>query len=463
MPEYRSITGELKMLQREGEFIFPVELWLLNDQLTKNGWRFVNLAEHREKWAGVPILTAYVNGGNTVGSGHNQETKRDKNGETYQSFTASNAERIVGALSDDPNDIRIEERDGAQWIVGRGFLWAWYSHELVLQIADDAEQGRTMSVSIEALVSDAYMDGDVEVETAYTPLGVTVLGHGVAPAVDDAHIAMLSEIGSELKELKLRAASYIKHESAENQPQNESQNKGVSKRMRLSKQQLRELQAKFSGHTVLAAEQTDNAVVVCLMSKGGQTAIYVMASLEESVVPERILSVNAQVHFCADGEEDICVDACDMVETMSAECAAATDRAECAEKELSAAKETIKQMEAAENARRLAAAKKTATDTLAKFNANREDEKKVDAKVLEALNKDIEGGKFTACEDDSHAWIGDAAVEEKVLSLCAAAVMEMDKASAKTAKDAYVWEKFASGEVDDGSVDALLARKGIKA
>jgi hypothetical protein len=54
-------------------------------------------------------------------------------------------------------------------------------------------------------------------------------------------------------------------------------------------------------------------------------------------------------------------------------------------------------------------------------------------------------------------------VEEKVLSLCAAAVMEMDKASAKSAKDAYVWEKFASGEVDDGSVDALLARKGIKA
>lgn len=459
MPEtYRQIDGELKMLQREGEFIFPVELWLLNDQLTHNGWRFVNLAEHREKWAGVPILTAYVNGGNTIGSGHNQTTKRDKNGDEYQSFTASTAERIVGALSENPDDIRIEERDGAQWVVGKGFLWAWYAHELVMQIADDAEQGRAMSVSIEALVSDAYMDGEVEVETEYTPLGVTVLGHGVAPAVDDAHIAMLSEIGSELKELKLRAASYI--ESAE-KPQNYPNTKGVTKRMRLNTQQLRELQAKFDGYTVLAAEQNDNGIVVCLMSKAGQTAVYQMASMDETVYAEKIQTLNAQVHFCADGCDDVLVDACDMVETMSAECAASASRAECAERELSAAKETIKQMEAAESARRLSAAKTAATATLNAFNANRED--KVSEDAIKELSAEIESGKFTACEDENHVWIGEKTVEEKVLSICAAAVMEMDKAKAKTAKDSYIWEKLASGEADDGTVEALLARKGIKA
>ncbi len=459
MPEYRSIDGELRILQRESDFIFPVELWLLNDQLTRNGWRFTNLAEHREKWAGVPILTAYVNGGNTIGSGHNQQTKRDKKGEEYQSFTASTAERIVGALSDDPNDIRMEERDGAQWVVGRGFLWAWYSHELCMQIADDAEQGRSMSVSIEALVSEAYMDGEVEVETTYEPLGVTVLGHGVAPAVDDAHIAMLSEIGSELKELKLRAASYI--ESAD-KPQNNPIKEGVSKRMRLSKQQLKELQAKFSGYTVLAAEKGETGVVVCLMSKSGQTAVYKMESLDESIAPERIVSFNAQVHFCADGCEDVEVDACDMVETMSAECAAAESRAECAEKELSAARETIQQMQAAESARRLSAAKKTASETLSAFNANREEDGKVGEDAIKALSAEIEAGKFTACEDENHAWTGDKMVEEKVLSLCAAAVMEMDKAHAKSAKSAYVWEKLARGEVDDGSIEALLERKGIK-
>lgn len=456
MPDkYRSVEGEIRLLQRENEFIFPVELWLLNDQLTKNGWRFANLEQHRAQWAGVPILTAYVNGGRVVGDGHNQATRTDKEGKEYQSFTDSTAERIVGALSDDESDIRMEERDGQQWVVGRGFLWAWYAHELCLQIADDAEQGRSMSVSIEALVSEGYMDGEVEVETAYTPLGVTVLGHGVAPAVEDAHIAMLSEIGSELKELKLRAASYIHPETAEEKPQINPKNKGVTKRMRLSKQQLRELQAKFAEHTVLAAEQTENAVIVCLMSKAGTTAVYQMATLDESIVPERIVSVNAQVHFCADDEEDVCVDACDIVETMSAAAQAAENRAECAEKALSTANETIAKMEAAENKRRLSAAQTKATDTLTAFNENREN--KVDVKVLEQLNKDIEAGKFTALSDEEGAWIGDKVVEEKVLSLCAAAVMEQDKRNAANAAKPMTWGSVKQASANPGTIGDLFA------
>jgi hypothetical protein len=463
--KYASIQGELRLLKQESDFIFPIEIWAYNDKLTRNGWRFENLEAHREKWAGIPVLCAYVNGGNTVGAGHNQETKRDKDGNPYQSFTASNAERIVGATSDEESDIRIEPDGENKWLVAKATLYRWYARELTDKIIADAEQGGVMSVSIEALVTAYHMEGDIEVEDDYIPLGITLLGDGVAPAVPGAHVAMLAEMESELKELKLRAASYI--ESAE-KPQNNPINpteKGVSKRMRLSKQQLRELQAKFSGYTVLAAEQNDNGIVVCLMSNAGQTAVYVMASLDDNVYPENIVALNAQVHFCAEGCDDVMVDACDMVETMSAECAAATSRAECAERELSTAKETIKQMEAAESARRLAAAEKKATDTLDAFNANRED--KVDVKALEALTAEIKAGKFTACEDENHAWVGEKTVEEKVLSICAAAVMEMDKKSATARaaekKNTYVWEKLASGEADDGSVEALLARKGIKA
>ena len=455
----RSIDGELKLLQRESEFIFPVELWLLNDQRTKNGWRFANLAEHREKWAGIPILTAYVNGGRTVGDGHNQTTRRDANGEEYQSFTDATAERIVGAMSDDPNDIRMEERDGAQWVIGKGFLWAWYAHELVVQIADDAQQGRSMSVSIEALVTDGYMEDDVEVETAYDPLGVTVLGRGVAPAVDDAHIAMLTEIGSALKELKLRAASYQTKPDAEKKPQNnQSQEERVKKRMRLSKQQLKELQAKFSDHTVLAAEQNDTGVIVCLMSKDGQTAVYRMGSVDEVVVPERIESINAQVHFCAgDGKEDVCVDASDLTECASDGMKECIGRAECAEKELKECRETIEKMVEAENARRLSAAKKTATDTLDKFNANRED--KIDVKILENLTKEIEAGKFTALADENGAWTGEAAVEEKVLSLCASAVMEQDKRNADKAAKPMSWGGVKQQSATPGTVGELFASK----
>ena len=111
MPEYRSIDGELKLLESESEFIFPVELWMLNDKLTKNGWRFTNLAEHRAQWAGVPILTAYVGGGKVVGDGHNQTTRTDKEGKQYQSFTDSTAERIVGAIS--PSEAAREPKNPA--------------------------------------------------------------------------------------------------------------------------------------------------------------------------------------------------------------------------------------------------------------------------------------------------------------------------------------------------------------
>lgn len=460
MPEqFRSIEGELKLLQSDNEFLFPVELWLLNDKVNRNNWQFINLEAHREKWAGVPILTAYVNSGRVVGDGHNQTTKVDQNGEEYQSFTAATAERIVGALSDDPNDIRLEERDGTVWTVGRGSLWAWYSHELCQQIADWARQGRSMSVSIEALVTDSRMEGDTEIEISYIPLGVTCLGAGVAPAVEDAHIAMLSAIGSELKELKLRAASYVNQseESAE-KPQNNQTKERVKNRMRLSKQQLRELQAKFSDHTVLAAEQKENGnVVVCLMSKIGQTAVYVMSALDESIVPERIVSMNAQVHFCADGEEEVCVDACDMVETMSAENASLNERLASAETSLTEANAKIEKMVNAENARRLSAAKKIATDTLDAFNANREE--KVDVKALEALNKDIDAGKFTALADENGTWIGEDAVKEKVLSLCAAAVMELDKKHAESAAKPMSWGNVKQASATPGTIGELFASK----
>ena len=462
MPDqFRSIEGELKLLQSDNEFMFPVELWLLNDKVNRNNWRFINLAEHREKWAGVPILTAYVNSGRVIGDGHNQTTRTDKNGEEYQSFTAATAERIVGALSDDPDDIRLEERDGAMWTVGRGALWAWYSHELCLQIADWARQGRSMSVSIEALVTESRMEGDVEVETAYVPLGVTCLGAGVAPAVEDAHIAMLSEIGSELKELKLRAASYVDREGA-NKPQNNPTEKGVKVRMNFSKQQLKELQEKFGAdYKVLDAQKMqDGATRVMLMRKRDKAFFsYDIAEKESSISPEKFVARAASIVLSAeDGEDQMCADA---GETICEECAeaeeaakCAEDRAECAEKQLAEAKETITKMESAENARRMSAAQKKATDTLDAFNANRET--KIDVKVLEALNQDIEAGKFTALCDESGVWIGDAAVEEKVLSLCAAEVMAQDK---RNATKPMTWGSVKQASANPGTIGELFASK----
>lgn len=460
MKEFREFDGELKLLERQGDFIFPVELWMLNDSVNRNNWQFVNLEQHREAWAGVPILVAYVNGGKTVGSGHNQAERLDPmTGETYQSFTDATAERIVGAISENPADIRLVERDGYTWVVGKGFLWAWYARELVNKITQDAQQGRTMSVSIEALVTKERIEDGVAVEEEYRPLGVTVLGDKVDPAVVDAHIAMLSSMEEEFKELKLRAASYMeKPIDAEIKPKNNSEKKGMNRNMKLSKQQLRELQAKFQakfeGYKVLAAEQRDNGIVVCLMSSNGITAVYQMASLDETVCPEKMHEVNAQVHFCAEDGEDVCVDASDMTEC------AAENKAELekCQNELAECKSELETMKKNEEARRLSAAKKMAEITLEEFNRDRAE--KVDVKALEALNADIEAGKFTALCDENGAWMGETAVQEKVLSVCAKADMEYQKkiASQKASVSEMTWGDVKKASAAPGTVGELLAQ-----
>ena len=36
--EYRSFTGEIKNLTKQNDFIYEVEVWLLNDKTNRNNW-----------------------------------------------------------------------------------------------------------------------------------------------------------------------------------------------------------------------------------------------------------------------------------------------------------------------------------------------------------------------------------------------------------------------------------------
>lgn len=459
--QYRSMDGEIKLLQQENEFIFPVEIWLLNDRVNRNNWQFINLAEHREMWAGIPILVAYVNAGLTVGDGHNQRTKYDKEGNEYQSFTDATSERIAGALSDNPDDIRLEERDGNTWVVGKGFLWRWYAQELVAKLIDKARQGGVMEVSIEALVTNSRMEGSVEVEENYLPLGVTLLGDGVTPAVDGAHIAMLTEMGDEFKELKLRAASYIHDNAEENKPHENTKNKGVKQQMYLSKQQLKELQKKFGdSYAVLCAKQSDDGIKVLLMRHDNHIfCTYLMGEKDSTVDEGRVAECAAQIIVKLAEDDELCADAAECIEAETAEATAKCARIDALEKDLEAKDNTIKAMQEQESKRRLSAAKEAATRALSDFNAAREDE--ISGDILNAVNADIDAGVYACCANAEGEWIGASAVTERVLALCAQEQMKLDKASALRRKGTHIMEKLSHGAVDDGTVQGLLARKGI--
>lgn len=463
MPEYRAIEGEIRLLESKNPFLFPIEVWALNDAPNRNGWQFTDMEGNKNQFAGTPLLIAYLYGGQVIGDGHNmRETIDPETGEPRMSFTAADAERIVGAISDDPADIRTEVRDGNTWIVAKGSLWAWYAAEAVQKIENDSRQGRGMSVSIEALVSESHMDGEIEVEDRYQILGTTILGDHVAPAVEGAHITMLSALGDEFKELKVRAASYQKQEQ---KPHNNTK-KGVNKQMYLNKQQLKELRNKFGEeYAVLCAKQCADGVTKVLLMRHSDHAFctYEVGEKDSVIDFEKLHIQSANIVVRLSEDEELCVDAAECIEAEVSEnaekvCSLTADVTRLTG-ELETSNNTIKAMQAQESKRRIAAAKEAAKRALSDYNANREDV--IGDELLNAINTDIEAGVYANSVNADGDWVGETAVADRVFALCAHEQMKLDKANAQRKRETHILDKFNTAAADDGGVQGLLARKGI--
>lgn len=378
-----SIQAQLRLCADKNEYIQSVELWAVNDAQTRNNSKFLNLAAHKEGFAGIPILIAYV--GDKVGDGHNFTMRHSADGEEYASFIDPTAERIVGSTSDDPADIRIEEAEGKTWIVAKGDLWKWYAKEAVEHLT---EQGGRMDVSIEAIIDQMHVDGGIEMYESYTPLGITILGDDVMPAVDGAGIKMLSR--EEFSELKLVAASYH---------QTEQKQKGVNPKT-MSKRLLADLQTKFDGYRVVGASE-DGANVCLLSLENGAPYCYSFNGNAE-VKPEQIVPVTAPARFQI-GEQAIEVDLGDIAETFASEIADEREKREKAEKDAKAAAEEVEEMRKAELARRNAACREAVFKERDEIEALGEIE--LDSAFMDDLVKDCENGKFAEVEENGE-WCG---------------------------------------------------------
>lgn len=483
MEKNRAFTGQLKVMETANPKLYAVEIMALNSLVNRNNWQYVNLEKHLNEFLDIPILTAYVGGGMIVGDGHNYNMKTDPNtGEQYASFTASDAERIVGWIPKDPENVRLEVVDGTEWVIVKGNLWAWYAKELVDQIA---KQGG-MEVSIETLVTDERQGEDgVDIEEKYLVLGITILGNGVEPAVAGANIKTLSELSelrSNMAENILKAASYAKtndiqeedepedeppedgEDESEDEPSEETpkdNNKGVKKRMTyFSRKELAELGKKFPDFKVLAAVQDENgAIRVCLMAKDASTSVYKMDSIDDTIVPEKYRRVAAKVNFILGEDCDNAeVDACEMTDALAAECAEACENAKELQTKLDAANERIKAMENAERIRRVQAAKDKAKAVLNGLNANRAAKEQFDESILNSVIADIDAGKYTERVNADGLWIGDAEVERDVSFLCMNAQAEMDKKAKEAAETTFAYNKFLGNkEHDADSIEGLLS------
>lgn len=449
MPKKMCASGTLKVMQRLNEYEFGVDLWVIREGENNNRWSYQNLRDYYKTFIGQPILIAYV--GQQVGDGHNMSKRRDpKTGEEYQSFMEGTAERIVGTLSDDEKDFTLVERGGHTWLRAKGRLFAFYAPELVKRIA---EQG-TMDVSAETMVSESHKEGDVDVFTKWSGIGVTILGDRVNPAIPGASIAKLAAMQEEFKELKLRAASL--HTAAEGS--GKINKKGLKRSM--NKQMMESVQAKFPNHKLIAL--SEDSMSVGLLDASGNLFSYTFNAEDNGEVMEsRIAPCAAHIVLSA-GEVELNADVADVVAYTVA--AAKTESGEIKQlsEELNAAKEQLRAMQEAESKRRLSACKASAKATLEAFNANREE--KVAEDAIKAVNENIEAGLYANSCDKDGAWLGEKLVREAVLAVCGEAVMESDKRSAQKRKTTYAWEHIAgnSGKGSEG-VDALLNKWGIDA
>lgn len=472
-----NFLGELKVLQRLNKYEFGVELRVMRSGPNRNRWDYQNIEEHYLTFLGQPILCAFPKG--QIGDGHNSKEATDPDtGEKYFSFLGDTYEKIVGTLSSDPADFRLEDdEEGRTWIIAKGKLFTFYARELVENIIKVG----VMEVSAETAVYESYQDGDIEVFTSWEGLGVTCLGAGVAPAIPGARIEELAAIKEEFNDLCLRAASYISEEPEEpeeeqeeeepevpvfeneneNKPQNNSQ-KGESRVLKsFSKKQVAELAPKFEGYNVLGAGHDENGIYVALMSADGATYSYTMGDKNETIAPEKIIRVDSLVSFDFGEDAKLDVYACELTDNLSASLIAANNKISGLESDLADANATIQTMTENEKQRRISAAKNAAKAALNEFNKNRTE--LVDDDVLTAVNAAIDNGDFTDCVTEAGEWSGEARVRKEVLAACAEKVIEIDKAAAEKAKanNAYIWDNINSNEGAKDGISALLAKAHI--
>lgn len=449
-----TMMGTLTVLQKINSYETAVEIRVMREGLNQNKWDYRNLEKCYMTFAGRPILCAFPNG--KIGDGHNsRERTNPDTGEKYDSFIDASSERIVGTLSDDVNDLSLVNEGGYTWLVAQGRLFTFYAPELVREIV---RTGR-MEVSAETSINDGYKDGDTEVFTDYFGLGVTILGHGVAPAIPGANIKALAALEEEFKNLKLRAAS-LKTQSepdgSKTEPQGSETNNPEKRsgNKRMNKKALAELQTKFDalGYKVLGA--SDDGLHVCLMSADGAPCAYEYTSEEDknAVVAERIKKVSVNAVYTFDGDVKADIDVCEITDGMAADLIKANADKEEAEKRAEDAEKICADMKEKENARRIEAAAAAVVTTLEKFNKNSDEN--VPEEEVEDICDAAKRGEFTECVDADGKWCGDEVVAEKVLARCAKSVM------AKGAKrnNTFDWGAIQTAPADSDGVEGLLAR-----
>lgn len=451
MHENEENIGQLRVLGQDEWRNYNVEIDILRSGPVQHGiWEFRNLEECAKTFAGCPVLCAYVLG--EIGDGHNMEARRGRDGELYESFTGATAERIVGSISENPEDVWTHERDGYTWVTARGKLWRFYAKELVDKIA---RQGR-MSVSAETEVDQnrTEKEDEREIYNAWTGLGVTILGDRVAPAVPNAHIRAMAEMEEEFKNCKLRVAALEKEPAKKNKPQIE-RTKGVNRMNAIQKQKLEKL---FPSFVVLGCSEDSSHVLLMSRQDGTLSAYQFPEGVPDTtVVAENIRPVCASVSYCFEDEVCVNADCTEMMATMAAQLAATRCQVETLTKDLSDARTMADEMEQREYRRRQQAAEDAVCAKLSAVNSLRTESERLDTALADPILADCRAGAYNKCADKDGNWTGADEAVMRLMALVGEADQKRYEArKASEQKPKYAWSAAGDGGVGS-DIDGVLS------
>lgn len=441
--KFNSSNGLLKILAEKDKWKQKVELWLLNSDVNRNNWQYLNLDEHKSLFAETPILIAYKNG--ELGDGHNFEEVKLPNGKVVASFMGSDSERAVGFFPTNA-EMRIEQKDGKEWIVGVGWIWKWYAQELVAHLKEQGLEG--MSISIETLIDEMYMNGTTEVFTKYQILGTTILHETVKPAVADARIRALSAFGiDKIREETLRVASMYQEQKKYN-PQTKT---NKEKQTIMNKKSLKN---NFKDFNVI--EVVGEKVALLSIDKH-EAYVSAVTKDERGIVEGAKINVNATVVF-GEGENEVKVALDTVLDSVLGDTKkeneslkqAVADK-ETTIKALSEANEKMKNQETNRRKEAIVSAIENRFEEI-KNNSGIEytNEECNQLKTEERINQ------FIQLEDKDGKFVGVAESVKAVDAICMDKIIEANKERVNTQKTQYIWDQQnnennykATDEIDD--------------
>lgn len=436
-----SVPGTLKVLSTYDDRMQDVELWFLNEKKTRNKGTYRNMERHLPMFAGIPILAAYVDGELGRDSGHNFTEVKAENGDTYASFLQKGAEHIYGYIPS-VDDLRIDIRDGTEWLVARGKIWKWYARELIEKLKKQGLDGQQVSVEtlIEKMSSDE--DGD-EVYEEYIPLGVTILGDGVTEAVAGAYIRTLSVNGVE--ELRKNTKLYVASVYSDTQEKNKK-DKGEKPTMKIK---LKDLEPHFAGFKVLAVNE-DN---VALLSDNGVPYLSTASKNGDEIVVGAKLEANAVITF-SDGDRSMELQMDAVTDALTRQCEALKADLEKEKTNREAVEKSLDTMQKQERQRRVESVKEIIQKRFEEISKSNPNVNFV-GNECDGLMTEEKISEYAALEDCNGRFYGAEKAKGDVDALCMDKLLASQKPIRKMAWDVATHENEPSDKIDSAIANIL--------